>query len=314
MAKPVFTHAVEVDRLTKRFGDFVAVDAVSFAVEPGEVFGFLGPNGAGRSTTMKMLTGILPPTSGAGKVAGFDVTADPLAVRQNIGYMSQRFSLYLDLTVRENLDFFAGIYIADRKLLAARKQWALEQVDLAAQLDVLTESMPVGWRQKLALACAIVHRPPILFLDEPTAGVDPASRRNFWDIIYRLSQSGVTVFVSTHYLDEAEHCDRLAFIHGGRLVATGSPGELKREHMAATLIELRVPDPLAAMETVRAVPGIDEVALYGNALHVTTTQALDAVAPRLRAALAAAGIEVDALEPAAPTLEDVFLSLMGAAA
>lgn len=314
MADAPFAYAVEVDRLSKHFGAFKAVDEVSFTVRPGEVFGFLGPNGAGKSTTMKMLTGILPPTSGVGKVAGFDVTRHPLAVRRNIGYMSQKFSLYLDLTVRENLDFFAGIYIADRRLLAERKRWALAQVDLEDQLETLTESMPMGWRQKLALACAIVHRPPILFLDEPTAGVDPASRRTFWDIIYRLSRDGVTIFVSTHYMDEAEHCDRLAFIYGGKLVAMGAPGELKREQMHGTLLELRVHDPLAAMEIVRGVDGVREVALYGSTLHLTTADAVDAFTPRLRDALARAGIAIESLEPAMPTLEDVFLSLMSRAA
>jgi ABC-2 type transport system ATP-binding protein len=303
-------HAVEVEHLSKHFGDFKAVDDVSFTVAPGEVFGFLGPNGAGKSTTMKMLTGILAPTAGAGRVAGFDVTQDPHAVRSNIGYMSQKFSLYMDLTVRENLDFFAGIYIADRKLLKERKQWALAAVDLESQIETLTESMPMGWRQKLALACAIVHRPPILFLDEPTSGVDPASRRNFWDIIYRLSKDGVTVFVSTHYMDEAEHCDRLAFIYGGKLVAMGTPMTLKREQMTETLLEVRVPDPLAAMEIVRRVPGVHDVSLYGSALHLTTHVSAADMQPRLAAALAAAGVAVAGIEPAEPTLEDVFLSLM----
>lgn len=301
---------VEVEQLTKRFGNFYAVRDISFSVSAGEVFGFLGPNGAGKSTTMRMLTGILRPTSGTARVAGFDVARDPHAVRSRIGYMSQRFSLYLDLTVRENLDFFSGIYIADRELLRQRKAWVLEQTELTTELDTLTEALPAGWRQRLALACAIVHQPPILFLDEPTAGVDPASRRSFWQLIYRLAKAGSTVFVSTHYMDEAEHCDRLAFIYAGKIVALGSPADIKRQHTTATLLEVRVSKPAAALSVVRGLPQVDDASLHGSALHVMGQVSEAQLKTRVQTGLAATGIAVQSIEAIPPSLEDVFLSLM----
>jgi len=224
--------SVEVENLTRIFGDFVAVDHITFRVREGQIFGFLGPNGAGKSTTIRKLTGILPPTSGTGRVAGFDMLRERSEIKQVIGYMSQKFSLYEDLTVRENLEFFGGVYVA------TSFDWAIEVCRLDTVMDALCSALSVGLRQRVALACAVVHRPRIVFLDEPTAGVDPASRRAFWGLISTLAQEGVTVFVSTHYMDEAEHCDWLGLIHSGRIVASGSPVELRSRHFHARLIEL----------------------------------------------------------------------------
>ncbi len=221
--------AVEARQLTRRFGGFTAVDSLSFAVPRGSILGLLGANGAGKSTTIRMLCGLLRSTSGTARVAGYDINTQPELVKQNIGYMSQRFSLYLDLTVRENIRFFAGIYGLDRELAGQRLDWVLELAGLAGREDRLTGELAGGWRQRLALGCAILHRPPIVFLDEPTAGVDPLSRRDFWELINRLAEEGTTVLVTTHYLDEAEYANRLLLIHAGRIVAEGSPGELKRQ-------------------------------------------------------------------------------------
>ena len=219
--------AVEVEGLVKRFGSFTAVDGISFSVPRGEIFGFLGPNGAGKSTTIRMLCGILAPTAGRGAVAGLDIVRQSEGIKTRIGYMSQRFSLYEDLTVAENIEFYAGIYGVEPRRLAERRRWILAMANLEERADSLTRELSTGWKQRLALGCAVVHEPQILFLDEPTSGVDPLSRRNFWDLIYTVAGQGVTVFVTTHYMDEAEHCDRLGMIYGGRLVALGSPRELK---------------------------------------------------------------------------------------
>jgi ABC-2 type transport system ATP-binding protein len=223
------SYAVEVRDVVKRFGKFVAVDHVSLEVEAGEIFGFLGPNGAGKSTTIRMLCGLLTPTSGSATVAGFDVATQPEAVRQNIGYMSQKFSLYDDLTVEENIDFFSGIYGVAPEDREKRKTYVLEMAGLAERRQTITRLLAGGWKQRLALGCAILHQPPVLFLDEPTSGVDPIARRNFWDLIYQLSAEGNTIFVSTHYMDEAEYCHRLALMYRGRTIALGTPDELKRK-------------------------------------------------------------------------------------
>jgi ABC-2 type transport system ATP-binding protein len=222
------SNAVEIRNMVKRFGDFVAVDDVSLSVAKGEIFGFLGPNGAGKSTTIRMLCGLLTPTSGDASVAGFNVSTDPESIRRNIGYMSQKFSLYDDLTVEENINFFSGIYGVPRTERAARRQYVLDMAGLNQRHDTLTRLLSGGWKQRLALGCAILHDPPILFLDEPTSGVDPIARRAFWDLIYELSETGHTVFVSTHYMDEAEYCHRLALMYRGRVIALGTPEELKR--------------------------------------------------------------------------------------
>jgi ABC-2 type transport system ATP-binding protein len=222
-------YAVVVENLEKRFGSFVAVDRISFQVSRGEIFGFLGPNGAGKSTTIRMLCGILTPTAGHGTVAGFDIRTQPEQIKANIGYMSQRFSLYQDLTVEENIDFYSGIYRIPPEKKRQRKEWVIEMSGLAEHRRSLTSVLSGGWRQRLALGCAILHEPPIVFLDEPTSGVDPISRRQFWDLIYDLSGKGVTIFVTTHYMDEAEYCNRLGLIYRGELIALGTPHELKVE-------------------------------------------------------------------------------------
>lgn len=223
------TPAVSIRNLSKRFGSFVAVDRLQLEVKPGEIFGFLGPNGAGKSTTIRILCGLLAPSEGSAQVAGYDVASQPEKVRASIGYMSQRFSLYDDLRVSENLDFFAGIYGVAESEKAERKRRALELAMLAGREDSMTRELPGGLKQRLALGCAILHQPPILFLDEPTSGVDPIARRSFWDLIYDLSAAGQTVFVTTHYMDEAEYCHRVCFLYGGRNIALGSPAELKRD-------------------------------------------------------------------------------------
>jgi ABC-2 type transport system ATP-binding protein len=231
---------VRIEHLTKKFGSFTAVDDVTLDVYRGEIFGFLGPNGAGKSTTIRILCGLLAPTSGHATVAGFDVARDPESVRRNIGYMSQRFSLYDDLTVEENIDFFSGIYGVPKKLRAERKSRVLEMAGLTERRTSLTAVLSGGWKQRLALGCAILHEPPILFLDEPTSGVDPLARRAFWDLIYDFSSAGQTVFVTTHYMDEAEYCHRIALMYRGRTVALGSPRELKRSMNARSMEEVFV--------------------------------------------------------------------------
>src|SRR5678815_5211869 len=255
--------SVEAENLTRTFGDFTAVDHISFRVREGQIFGFLGPNGAGKSTTIRMLAGILPPTSGTGRVAGFDMRTERQQIKQAIGYMSQKFSLYEDLTVRENLLFFAGVYGA------TDVDWAIRVCRLEEVLDVICASLSAGLRQRAALACAVVHRPRIVFLDEPTAGVDPASRRSFWELIYDLAQQSVTVFVSTHYMDEAEHCDWLALIDAGKIVASGSPTDLRRTHFHARLLELDAEATFRWIDALEKTPGIEEVAMHGNKLHLT---------------------------------------------
>ena len=301
--------AIQVTDLTKRFGRFTAVDRVSFQVRRGEIFGFLGPNGSGKSTTIRMLCGILLPTSGTGMVAGFDVARHPEQVRENIGYMSQKFSLYQELTVQENLDFFAGIYGLAGSEVAARLEEVLGIGGLAAYRDVLAADLPGGLRQRLALASAIIHRPSVLFLDEPTAGVDPISRREFWDLIRGMAAGGTAVFVTTHYMDEAEHCHALAFIYEGRLVATGSPSQLKgASHRCLVEVAVEPADLISAFAVLQAHPRAREAALFGASLHVTLDSP-EAI-PALRQALREHEIAVQRTEAIVPSLEDVFVSLM----
>ncbi|MGB7265298.1 MAG: ATP-binding cassette domain-containing protein [Terracidiphilus sp.] len=300
--------AVVIDRLVKRFGDFVAVDQLNLSVHKGEVFGFLGPNGAGKSTTIRMLCGLLKPTSGRASVAGFDVGRDPEAVRQHIGYMSQKFSLYNDLKVIENLRLFAGLYSVPAKELHERIEWALEMANLKGQENLITGTLPGGWKQRLALGCAVLHRPPIIFLDEPTSGVDPISRRQFWDLIHQMAQQGVTVFVTTHYMEEAEYCNRLALIFRGKIVALGTPTELKRDCMKGELLLIEC-DPLGdAVEALQSAPEVMDAAVFGNALHLVVANA-DAAAPQIAKYLAARKVSVRRIEKIRPTLEDVFVSL-----
>ncbi len=303
--------AVTVRDLVRRFGEFVAVDRVSFDVAVGEVFGFLGPNGSGKSTTIRMLTGLLVPTGGGGTVAGFDIVRESARIKDVIGYMSQKFSLYEDLTVAQNLDFYAGIYRVPKTRRAARRAWALEMAGLVGREASLTRDLAGGWRQRLALACAVLHEPRILFLDEPTSGVDPLSRRAFWELIRSLARDGVTVFVTTHYMDEAEYCDRLALIHQGRKIAEGAPEALKRERMRGEVLEVAVDRPVEALERLAGEPAVREVALFGTLLHAVVADA-ERDGPRVRAALVGAGLTVTGLARIAPSLEDVFVSAIEA--
>jgi ABC-2 type transport system ATP-binding protein len=301
--------AIEVEHLTKQFGDRRAVNDLTFSVAPGEVFAFLGPNGSGKSTTIRMLCGILAPTSGQGRVLGIDIARDGERVKQHIGYMSQKFALYEDLTVRENLDFYSGVY----SVTGARKRERVEQLIAMAGLEgregQLAGQLSGGWKQRLALGCAIVHEPPLLFLDEPTAGVDPVSRRRFWTMIYGLARGGVTIFVTTHYLDEAEHANRVAMIHGGVLKALASPEELKRTSLRGRLYDLLCDRPIEAVALLEHVPGVEEVALYGTNIHLVLDANLQ-TPQGIRSVLAQVGIATSAVEEISPSLEDVFISLI----
>jgi ABC-2 type transport system ATP-binding protein len=308
IANSVEPNSVEVASLVKRFGDFVAVDRINLEVRKGEVFGFIGPNGAGKSTTIRMLCGLLKPTSGRAMVAGFDVSRNPEAVRQNIGYMSQKFSLYNDLTVIENIRLFAGLYSVPQKFLQARIEWALTMANLKGQDNLITGTLPGGWKQRLALGCAVLHKPPVIFLDEPTSGVDPITRRQFWDLIHQMAEEGVTVFVTTHYMEEAEYCNRLALIFRGRIVALGTPSELKRDSMKGELLLVECAPLGAAVEALQSAPGVMDAAVFGNALHLVVEDAALAM-PLLEKYLADRKIAVSRMEKIRPSLEDVFVSL-----
>jgi ABC-2 type transport system ATP-binding protein len=303
--------AVVVKDLEKRFGDFVAVNRISFEVAKGEIFGFLGPNGAGKSTTIRILCGILAPSGGSGTVAGFDLGSQAEAIKRHIGYMSQKFSLYEDLTVEENIDFYSGIYRIPPEKKKARKEWVIAMAGLHEHRHARTAILSGGWKQRLALGCAILHEPPILFLDEPTSGVDPISRRQFWDLIYELSERGVTAFVTTHYMDEAEYCDRIALIYRGELAAIGAPAKLKTELMPAEVVEVHCDRPQDALNELRDLAGVRDVALFGKGLHVVVDQARP-VEETLRGRLASRGFAVTRVEKMVPSLEDVFVSLIEA--
>jgi len=302
---------VEVRNLHKRFGAFKAVAGVSFFVRRGEIFGFLGPNGAGKSTTIRMLCGLLAPTAGSGRVAGFDIVRDAEKIKTRIGYMSQKFSLYDELTVEENIDFYSGIYRLPKEKKLERKEWVLAMAGLRDHRHALTAELSGGWKQRLALGCAVLHEPPILFLDEPTSGVDPISRRQFWDLIYGLSGKGVTVFVTTHHMEESEYCDRLGVIYRGELIALGSPRELKTRHMQEAVLEIECERPNEAIGLLERLPDVKEAALFGKGLHAVAREADAAPAIRaIRAALAGAGFRASRVESITPTLEDVFVSLI----
>ena len=306
---PPESNAVEIRNLVKRFGSFVAVDDVNLEVRRGEIFGFLGPNGAGKSTTIRMLCGLLQPTSGTATVGGLDIATQAEAIKQKIGYMSQRFSLYDDLSVEENIDFFSGIYSVAKDRRIERKDYVLRMAGLEERRSSLTGLLSGGWKQRLALGCAILHEPPILFLDEPTSGVDPIARRTFWDLIYQLSSSGHTIFVSTHYMDEAEYCHRLALMYRGKVIALGTPAELKKSLASHNLFHLEVSDLLGSMNALEKVPGLSEIAVFGGGLHVTADDATSAVT-EIRSALERAGISVPLIEPIQPTMEDVFVAMI----
>jgi ABC-2 type transport system ATP-binding protein len=303
--------AVETDMLVKAFGPFIAVDHVSLQVGKGEIFGFLGPNGAGKSTTIRMLCGLLTPTSGRAIVKGLDVADDPEEVRKNIGYMSQKFSLYDDLSVEQNIDFFAGMYGVPRELRKERKKYVLEMANLTERHNAMTSTLSGGWKQRLALGCAILHDPPILFLDEPTSGVDPIARGAFWDLIREMARTGHTIFVSTHYMDEAEYCHRLALMYRGRVIALGAPAELRSGLSTHTLIQLETSAPLETMRALEHVPGIGDVAVFGGGLHVAVDES-ESGKEAIRSRLAAVGIEIHKLEKILPSLEDVFVALIEA--
>jgi ABC-2 type transport system ATP-binding protein len=302
--------AVVVNNLVKRFGDFIAVDDITLEARRGEIFGFLGPNGAGKSTTIRMLCGLLRPTSGQALVSGLDVATQSEQVRQNIGYMSQKFSLYNDLRVIENLNFFAGMYSVARSELKSRLDWAIDMAGLSGRENSLTGTLAAGWKQRLALGCAVLHRPPIVFLDEPTSGVDPMSRRQFWEMIHKMAAEGVTIFVTTHYMDEAEYCNRLVLIYRGKIVASGSPLELKQKYMSGELLLVECDEVGRALELLQTAPGVDDAAIFGNALHLVVPKASEAISG-VKAFLFEHSIGTTRIEPIRPSLEDVFVSLTG---
>jgi len=303
-------NAITVANLTKRFGGFVAVDGVTFDVERGEIFGFLGSNGAGKSTTIRMLCGLLEPTSGVAVVDGVDVGRDPEGVKQRIGYMSQKFSLYEALTVDENIHFFGGVYGLDRARLDARRRFVLDMAGLAGRERTRTSDLAGGWRQRLALGCAILHEPRIVFLDEPTGGVDALSRREFWKLIDRLSDDGVTVLVTTHYLDEAEHCNRLAIIHAGKLAAIGTTSVLKARFADRTIVEVRTGNPIEAMRQLDATADVEKTSVFGTAVHAVLRRGAGDRASALASRLESAGLHVEGVAAVQPSLEDVFLDVV----
>jgi ABC-2 type transport system ATP-binding protein len=301
--------AIAVHELTRKFGGFVAVDHVSFSVAPGEIFGFLGANGAGKSTTIRMLCGLLKPTSGSATVDGVDVGRDPESVKRRIGYMSQKFSLYELLTVNQNIELYGGIYGLARAKREERRRFVIEMAGLEGREKTLSRDLPGGYRQRLALGCAILHEPRILFLDEPTGGVDPVSRRHFWRLIDELSRAGVTVLVTTHYLDEAEYCHRIAIIHTGRLAAIGSTRDLKRVFAARPVMELHAERPVETMRALDGMPEVEKSSLFGTAVHaVLRTGQLPP--EMLSRRLASRGLNVRSIEMVQPSLEDVFLDVV----
>ena len=309
---PDLQHPILVQNLTKRFGDFVAVDNVSFSVNAGEVFGWLGPNGAGKTTTIRMLLGLLQPTSGSTHVLGYNSATQTKDMHSVVGYMSQQFTLYGDLTAAENIRFYGMIYGMSRRDLRQRQAEIVEMAGLEGRENALTSTLSGGWKQRLALGCAIVHRPKVVFLDEPTAGVDPISRREFWTLIYTMARTGVTILVTTHYMDEAELCQRIGFISQGRLVALDTPARLKQTQIRGDVLEINTANPELALRVLKVAQQngelpLDEVAMYGAQIHAVVPSA-GAYREPVRALLGAAGVAVDAIEWIAPSLEDVFIS------
>jgi len=305
--------AISVRALTKRFGDFTAVDAVDFDVKRGEIFGFLGPNGSGKTTTIRMLTGTIAPNSGSAVVLGDDVVATPERVKRRIGYMSQKFSLFEDMTVDENLRFYAGVYDLTPEQFERQRAYVLEMADLVGRERELTSNLSVGWKQRLALGAATIHEPELLFLDEPTSGVDPTARRQFWDLLYDLAARGVTLFVTTHYMDEASHCHRLAFMYRGRLIAVGTPDEIRHNRMRERVLEIEADDVDGVLAWLESAEGIREAYLSGALLHAVVANAPKEeghAADRLAARLRAAGFAISSVRPVDPTIEDVFVHLV----
>ena len=307
MAAEPAADAIVARELTRRFGDVTAVDRVSFAIRYGEIFGFLGPNGSGKSTTIRMLCGILTPTGGTARVAGFDVVRDPERIKAAIGYMSQRFGLYHDLTVEENLQFYGRVYQLDEATLRGRMDEVIALTGLQPYRRRQAGWLSGGWKQRLALATAVLHRPRILFLDEPTAGIDPVSRRALWELLYQLAEDGVALFVTTHYMEEAERCNQIAFISQGRLLRIGPPARLKAD-VAGRLLEVTCQPLMKASRVFGGLPGVRSVTAYGTTLHLHSDD-LDATARAVRQRAPAAGIQVERLEPIPASLEDVFAVL-----
>ena len=302
-------YAIEVRDLTKRFGQFTAVDKLNFTVKRGEIFGFLGANGAGKSTTIRMLCGLLQATSGTATVGGYNITTHTEQVKLNIGYMSQRFSLYDDLTVEQNVKFYGGVYGLHGSKLNDRMEWVLTMADLKGRENSLTRTLSGGWKQRLALGCAILHEPRIVFLDEPTGGVDPIARRNFWELINQLSSEGITVLVTTHFLDEAEYCNDIILINAGKLIASGSPVELKTEHIKSPILEVGCSNVVEALETIREKSWAIETSVFGTALHVMVSD--EPAGKRLiTQALQEKNILIHHIERIVPSLEVVFLYLL----
>ena len=301
--------SIEVDRLTKRFGSFTAVEEVSFSVQRGSIFGLLGANGAGKSTTIRMLCGLLRPTSGTARVAGYLVNERPEQVKQNIGYMSQRFSLYKDLTVRENIRFFGGIYGLTDDRIREREAWVVKMAGLQGSEDSITAELAGGFKQRLALGCAVLHSPPVVFLDEPTAGVDPLSRRSFWELINLLAEEGTTVLVTTHYLDEAEYCNRLLLIHAGRIVAEGTPRQLKEGVPQSPTIEVACSPCIAALGLLKSEPWVRHTSVFGSSLHIQPDSSVDPreAEKRIRHLLSDNRIELSGIDTIVPSLEDIFI-------
>jgi len=299
--------SVSVRRLEKKFGDFTAVNHVDFDVRRGEIFGFLGPNGAGKSTTIRMLCGILSPTSGSGNVGGYDILNEQEKIKQNIGYMSQKFSLYDDLTVEENINFYSGIYnVPDKK---KRKEEIVKKAQLENRMGKLTKTLSGGTKQTLALVCSVIHRPKIIFLDEPTSGVDPITRNTFWGIIKGLAEKGVTVFVTTHYMDEAENCDRMALIYKGNIIAMGTPVEMKTKFMKNEILEIYAPDPEPWSEKIASLDGVKETSLFGSGIHAVVTDSTRA-RTGIERAFDEARVKEYNVNKIPPSLEDVFVSLI----
>jgi len=298
--------AVRVENLTRRFGDFTAVDRLNFTVQQGEIFGFLGPNGSGKTTTIRMLTGLLPPSAGRASVGGFDPRSERAAMKSRIGYMSQKFSLYNDLTVNENIRFYGDVYGLPPERLVERRKWVLEMAGLSGKEHLLVNQLSGGWKQRLALGCAILHDPDILFLDEPTSGVDPLSRRQFWDLIFELSNQGVTVFVTTHYMDEAEHCHKLGLLYRGRLIARGSPAELRANMKLGSLLEIPVNDSLAALASLNAIPEIIQTSIFGDRLHILVWD-VEASRLSIEQKLASQSLLAGSVQVVPVSLEDLFM-------
>jgi ABC-2 type transport system ATP-binding protein len=302
-------NAIEVDNLTKLFGKFCAVDHINFEVKQGEIFGFLGANGAGKSTTIRMLCGLLQSTKGTARVGGFDINTQSEKVKANIGYMSQKFSLYEDLTVDENINFFGKVYGLSNGELAERKQWVLEMANLKGRERSITGTLSGGWKQRLALGCAVLHRPRIVFLDEPTSGVDPVMRRKFWELINDLSSEGITLLVTTHYLEEAEYCNDIILINAGKIIAGGSPKELKEQHIKTPILEVQCTNVIEALALLEQQPWAVETSVFGTYMHVSVSDE-PLARKEIKRILKGEGIQVANMERITPSLEDVFIYLL----